>query len=469
MDELISINANCEEKKTTTTTTTTKEEEPIIKRSLCHESNRSSNSSTSAVAAAVVVVLPRELIYEILTRVSLSNLLCQCRWVCKEWRSLTYDSKFNLIHSRRNPTMSGYFIMMENNMCRADFNFISFINNNNNNNTIDQSQQPLVPIPPSAPFLYFLNTGYKVRIVASSSPHGLFCFVRYKYPSDPQQPFFYICKPASGQLRKIPKPPKYSEYPTMKFAMVVTRSDPLHFKIIHVCDTHLLNGWYSCDIFDSNNWRWETMSSSSSSSWDSFVGYYEFIPHCFFSTSKDDPGILVHGAVHWLSYNKENQICALDVNIDMASGRRWKIIESPTNEQLRELYVDDYRVDKKLVECEGEIGLLYMSYGKRWLELWVLKDYYSNKDYKTIWNKNFRVDLEPVYQSGKTGYARILDLYTKDMVLMEIAGEIIWYDCKTGTYTVGLKFPSGGNWVLEQVNLIHSDLVPCNFVCRNFS
>ncbi|OVA01622.1 F-box domain [Macleaya cordata] len=380
------------------------------------------------------VVLPQEVLYEILTRVSLDHLLSQCRLVCKGWWRLTYESDFKLIHSQRTPTISGYLVRIQSDLSKPHFNFISFIN-----------QSP--PIP--SPFLDFLSTGNDVMIVSSSStPHGLLSFVRYtKY----RKPYFYVCKPASGQWRNIPKPPNYRQYQTLKFDILVERSNPFHYKIIHVW--RLPNRGYSCEIFDSNNWRWQML--------DDTVGS-ELMPRPACLAPAEHPGVLVHGAVHWLSLDHA-QICALDVNID--GGASWKVIESPKDEQLREMYVNDFRVVKKVVECEGEIGLLYLSNGNRWLELWVLENYYSNDDKTRRWNKIYRVNLEPVYQRESVEYSTILDLYTKNVVLMKIGRKIIWYNCKTGTYTVALELPAG-KWVHEHVHPIHSDLVPCMFMNR---
>ncbi|OVA01617.1 F-box domain [Macleaya cordata] len=392
--------------------------------------------SQSSTTSSKIVVLPRELIYEILTRASLDHLLFQCRFVCKDWRRLTYDSNFRLIHSQRTPTVSGYLLWTRKGM-KYHTNFISYVN-----------QSSLSPIP--SPTLDYLPTdGVKILSIPSSSSHGLLCYARmYQTSNHPIAFDFYICKPATREWRKI-RNPNTDLYKTMHIAVVVIQSNPLHYKVIRF-STGISNHNLHCEVFDSIKWKWEMLDD---------------VRHPYYLDLSDRAVILLHGAVHWLT--SDGKISVL--NFEDGSPK-WKIIaSSPNNDE--QLGADDDTFDyegtfeRRLVECEGEVGLLYLFGGC--LELWLLKDYYySKQEDKTRWNKIYRVNLKPVYDEYGVRHMDIwsIYLYTMDIVLMTIEDEIIWYDCKTGTHTVALKVPSG-YWV-EHVHPIHSDLVPCNLMSK---
>ncbi|OVA01642.1 hypothetical protein BVC80_9073g79 [Macleaya cordata] len=456
-------------------------EEPVNKKSRSLESCNTSASSTTMQQ----VVLPRDLIInEILTRVSLQLLVCQCRLVCKDWQRLTYESNFILTHSQRTPTISGYLLWMVGERDQI-YKFVSFVNHD------DQSPQPIPPPPPplDLDFLPLTPEEKLSGIVSSSSPHGLFlCSVSSRISF---QTSFYVCKPATREWRKIPSPRDTNDLETLKISIVVLsqqqQCDPLHYKIIRLgtttrrCSEMMINAKFrnsinycyhlDCEIFDSNNWEWKTLNSSVG---NDHHDEQLLLPSCFNSTTAtSDPGVLVHGAVHWLSFN-ECEICALNIN-----NGNWKIIALPRDEQLRNEMHDyvsrDHGADyiyahqMRLVECEGELGLLYLGFNKRLtLELWVLKDYSHYhwnviNDVETItWNKIYLIDLGPGY--GKISRldlnCSVLQLYTKDIVLMKIEDEVIWYNHKTGIRTLAYKIPSG-YWI-QNVHPIHSDLLPCN-------
>ncbi|OVA01621.1 F-box domain [Macleaya cordata] len=389
------------------------------KRKKEEEKEKPAMRSLSQSASSTGVVLPQEVIYEILTRVPLKHLLSRCRLVCKGWRSLTYDSEFKLVHSQRTPTISGYLIQLSS-RDEELFHFVSFIH-----------QSPLIP----SPSLDFLPR--HVEILSSSSPHGLLCCVSYNLQTGYT---FYLCKPATREWLKIPSP-KTKQYLTLQTALVVKGCNPLHYKIIRFSTSpgYLV---YHCEIFNSNYWEWKMLN-------DIIVCHDgEFKPYSFIG-SATDPGVLVHGAIHWLSYH--GQISALDVNIDNGS---WRIISPPIDDG--KLNEKGFSVEKKLVECEGEIGLLYLALDEKWLELWVLENYHLKDE--TRWNKIYRVDLKPVHLGLFGSGKKLLDLYTKHIVLMKIGDEIIWYDCKTGSRTVALKVPDECS--VLKVHQIHSDLVP---------
>lgn len=72
-----------------------------------------------------------------------------------------------------------------------------------------------------------------VQLLAASD-QGLLCFMRHRYKNSR----FYICKPATQQLRALPNP--RLRYRTEKVALVVLGSNPLRYKIIRLSEPRQL-------------------------------------------------------------------------------------------------------------------------------------------------------------------------------------------------------------------------------------
>ncbi|XP_026439709.1 uncharacterized protein LOC113338518 [Papaver somniferum] len=180
--------------------------------------------------------------------------------------------------------------------------------------------------------------------------------VRISYRKTPR-PSYYICKPSTGKSRKIPNP-KTNQHRTLKTAVVVRKSsNPMHYKIIRFSTSH---GYlvYHCEIFNSEIWEWIMLDDIIVVSDDDQVKPSSFLG------SATDLGVLIHVAIHLPSYDRH--ITTLDTNI---YGGSWRTISQP-NEKLED--AGGWGVEKKLVECEGELGLLYLELVEKWPELWVL-------------------------------------------------------------------------------------------------
>ncbi|OUZ99682.1 F-box associated domain [Macleaya cordata] len=345
-----------------------------------------------------IVDLSSDSVYEILTRVSLDTLFRRCRWVCKDWQRLVYDTKFKIIHAQRTQTISGYFIQSSE-RCRNRVSFVSIIDHS-----------PKIP----SPSLDFLPRNTKIE---ASSLYGLICCVNNT--ENIRIPTYYICKPATREWRKIPNP--RTGFFTEKMAILVIQSHPtLHYKILRFSKPKTALG-YHCEIFDSNNWAWKRLED------------IKLPPNVIL---KPGCGIFANGGFHWLTDDDHVFVFYVDQE-------NWTTIELP-QERLG--------FCKKLVQCEGKIGVFYTT--DEWLELWVLEDHCRNQ----FWKKKYKVDLRSLHRD--TNYSSLLDMYSSDTLLMTSYDEIIWYNCNNNVYAAGKlqEVPS-----VSQVYAFQSDLAPCSF------
>ncbi|KAF2305737.1 hypothetical protein GH714_007922 [Hevea brasiliensis] len=115
-----------------------------------------------------------DIIFEILSRSSLKTL-ARCRLLSKEINSLTYQSAFLNLHCPRTKTISGYFV-----------------------------QSLRLRHPQAKVFCFVVIIG---RI-----------------------PRYYVCKPSTEEWQIIPNPK--TRYFTEGFAMIVLKSNPLHYRIV---------------------------------------------------------------------------------------------------------------------------------------------------------------------------------------------------------------------------------------------
>lgn len=153
------------------------------------------------------MALPSDMIFEVLARTCLQRL-DSLKLVCKEWNSLTYDSKFLELHSTNTNTMSGYLVQSMVS-CKYKTEFV-FLDGKSSNLSFG-----------------FLPTD-EIKIEASSN-QGLFVYVSRK---NHRHDRYHICKPSTKQVVALPNPK--TRYVTEKVALVVLGSNPLHYKIIRL-------------------------------------------------------------------------------------------------------------------------------------------------------------------------------------------------------------------------------------------
>ncbi|KAI3958426.1 hypothetical protein MKW98_011114 [Papaver atlanticum] len=292
-------------------------------------------------------LLPDEVIVsEILTRVSLSALLRQFQWVCRDWHNCIHESKFQLTHSQRTPTVtSGFFLVMRRSIenISDSIRFFPFNDAHSRNNP--------------SPSLDFLPS--PVRIAGSSAYGSMFCCVTLdKSRTTKSIPMFYICKPATREWRKIPNP--RTRFDNFGMRIVVTQTHPtLQYKIVRISHGGVILEYHG-EIFDSVTWAWKRLPDVKTSG-------------CLVHSSG---GVYINGCLHWI--NNMRQIYVLSIEQE-----KWDaVIHLPPDIEC------EFNFRPLLILIDGKIGVLISSI-KEWTELWVLENYYSH----TSWKKRYRKDL----------------------------------------------------------------------------
>ncbi|XP_026380142.1 F-box protein At5g49610-like [Papaver somniferum] len=311
-----------------TTTASRSNDQVVLKKSFeeCEE----------GTAQLMQSVLPNEVIvFEILTRVSLSALLHQFQWVCRDWHNCIHESKFQLIHSRRTPIASGCFFFLDRYAPNVSDSIRFFPFND------DPSSPPRNP----SPSLDFLPSPVAI---AGSSPYGslLCCVTLDKLQTRKGIPIFYICKPATREWRKIPNPK--TKFINHGMRIVVTQTYPtLQYKIVRISSTSGVILEYHCEMFDSVTWAWKRLADLKTLSWlhDTFGG------------------VMINGCLHWITNKRRIHVLSIEQE-------KWKaVIRLPRNtvESRSNRYL--------LILIDGKIGVLISN--NECIELWVLENYYS--------------------------------------------------------------------------------------------
>ncbi|KAJ4953306.1 hypothetical protein NE237_030138 [Protea cynaroides] len=369
------------------------------------EEKEDSKSSSSSLT------LPGDAIwYEILSYVTLDDLLQRCRWVCRDWKYLTYDSTFKRLHSQRTQSFSGYLIQY----LKKDENYpvlnygTSFISS--------------VAAYPSSISLDFLPNSADVIIrveATSNQAQGLVCCLTYEPVLD-HIPRYYVCKPLTRQWTQIPTPITHDL--TKRMAIVIKKSHPLHYKIIRLSWSSMKTRQiFHYEIFDSKNWEWTTI----------------------LKVWIDDPKEM-------LSFDVEK--------------RNWSLYSLPrSQEEVKEAIIGDIKIsllpqekvevncDLHVVNCEGNLGVLY-HVSRLWMELWVMEDYLNK-----TWKKKFRVRLEPLKQI--VGEYFVLAMDSMDMMLLQNGDKLISYNYTNGILTQVMKIEDLN--ICNPIFQFNSDNVDC--------
>ncbi|KAI3897071.1 hypothetical protein MKW92_004042 [Papaver armeniacum] len=345
-------------------------------------------------------VLPDEVIvFEILTRMSLGDLLHHFQWVCRDWHHRIHESKFQLIHSHRTPIVaSGFFLVLKRSVENTSdsIRFFPFYN--------DPSSPPQNPYPS----LDFLPSP-SVEIAGSSAYGSMFCCVTPdKSRTTKSIPIFYICKPATREWRKIPNP--RTRFQNFGMRIVVTQTHPtLQYKIVRLSHGGVILE-YHCEMFDSVTWVWKRLPDVKTSG---------CLVHSF-------GGVYINGCLHWI--NNRRQIYVLSIEQE-----KWDaVVHLPPDIEC------ELNFRPLLILIDGKIGVLLSSI-KEWTELWVLENYYSH----TSWKKRYRKDLRAL--SREIG-GECLPISMSSTGIIFMLGRCpnscctITYNCNDDTYTISNPF-----------------------------
>ncbi|KAK4423022.1 F-box protein [Sesamum alatum] len=184
-------------------------------------------------------VLPDDMVFDILTRLSSLETLDTCKSVCNRWEEIIYETSFMPLYCRRSRKLSGFFIqdMQE----HKYFSMFAAMDDHQDGST--KSDDVCIASFPD-----------DMKILASCN-HGILCCVRrrgknYRY---------YVCKPTTQQWQSLPNPKL--RYKTVSVAVMVLGSNPFRYKIVRLSRRGVEKPMqeyytYRCEIFDSKDWRW---------------------------------------------------------------------------------------------------------------------------------------------------------------------------------------------------------------------
>ncbi|KAL4628414.1 hypothetical protein ACB092_05G237100 [Castanea dentata] len=225
------------------------------------------------------------MIFEILSRITLGDF-GRCRLVSKDWNLITYNSSFIQAHCERTKTIDGFFI--RNLKWSKPVNKFVSINESDPKSKLSLD---FIPVP--------------VSIIAATKQGLLLCVDDYSCRNHK----YYVCKPSTKQWKKIPNP--RTRYFTKRCAMVVLKSNPLHYKIIRF-STHPLckfvtyksmrSSFLFCEIFDSKAWAWKKLKDLVLLPKDEWLGL------------GFDPVVSVSGSLCWLTNNNMVFVFHVDSN-----------------------------------------------------------------------------------------------------------------------------------------------------------
>ncbi|OIT31731.1 PREDICTED: uncharacterized protein LOC109208303 [Nicotiana attenuata] len=340
--------------------------------------------------------LPSDMAFEILTRTSLETL-DSCKVVNKTWKNLTYKLGFMQVYCHRTNNILGYFVQgLKNNEYVTKF--VSM------DDCIGKDPLNLPVETLNKPEYRIFNHYHSTKIEASSKQGILCCVRRIKN----RNPMYYICKPSTREWKVLANPKMW--YQTVKIALVVLKSSPLHFKIIRLSQDsspprrrRLGLGNYCCEIFDSETFA-RRRTNIISLPYDVF-----FEPSCL--------PVNVSGLVYFLT--DDDHVLVLNYNGKEARPRF--LLPEPVIENK------DY-TDKKLVEYEGKLEFSCLSPNEM-LELWCIDNARNH-----MWNKEKEVDVETVKSVIK--YPSPVDFYDSDIALMMGLNKLMLYNEQNSSFDV---------------------------------
>ncbi|XP_015081578.1 uncharacterized protein LOC107025307 [Solanum pennellii] len=252
-----------------------------------------------------------------------------------------------------------------------------------------------------------MNCGdFDMKIVASTK-QGILCCVRrignrYRY---------YICKASTKQWIKLPNP--RVRFETVKVAVIVLKSNPLHFKIIRLssprtCYHHyrvLGKDYYRREVFDSENWKWKQEKDL-------------LVPEllCFDMFA---PAVHATGLVYFKL--RDDQVMALDYNGEEAFPRF-----SLPNQAFD---YEDYRYNQ-LVEYNGKLGFTCLS--PRGIGVWV----FENEN--CVWELKKEVGIESIKEV--TNFPSPSGIYNADIALMKDYYKVYFYKLQDKSFNESALF-----------------------------
>ncbi|KAJ7955956.1 F-box protein [Quillaja saponaria] len=350
---------------------------------------------------------PSDIYFEILTRTPLETLET-CRLVSMQWNGMTYHSSFLKSLHQRTKTLSGFFI---------------------NNDKFSTTVSPNIPAESSDLSLGFIPNRTRSRLKIEAVANQGLVLVQKEVYGMKNYSQFYVCKPSTKEWHQIPNPK--TKYFTQKISMVVLGSKPLqYYKIVRLSEPkHRVikheGEWYCvlhCEIFDSTSWVWKRL---------------EDVRFPFCSGLVYNPVVLACGTrFHWL--RSDNQVFVFDVEKE-----DWTVFGLPNLACLEN--------NKKLVQYEGRVGLVYKESESQCMELWVVEEYYypfKKKSKQVSWNKKQRIVLSDEALNKFHPTFLPCAFYSSDVVVIQSFYDIVFYNF-VSDQMVKIKIP--GDWCSRDV------------------
>ncbi|XP_031102589.1 uncharacterized protein LOC116006379 [Ipomoea triloba] len=218
--------------------------------------------------------------------------------------------------------------------------------------------------------------GKDIRILASSN-QGILCCQRYKHRSCE----YFVCKPSTGQYAVLPSPNGKKRFFEL-VALMILKSNPLHYKIIKYSDARHSpsnKNNYICEIFDSKIWSWrqtENLITERSTIFD------------------HQSPVCTGGLVYWLTNRNTILIfdSATETHLEFAGPL------AATEENRSYMY-------ERIVEYKGRLGFI-CKYKSDELVLWGLED-----------RTNYRWEIKRIVGIDKEKN-RLIGCNLADMALM---------------------------------------------------
>ncbi|KAL9688928.1 hypothetical protein QQ045_033355 [Rhodiola kirilowii] len=328
--------------------------------------------------------IPDDTLFEIASRCSSTDTLASLRATSKSLNLATYEPAFVSKH-----LASGFLIQT---LVRHEYQ-IKYVPAEDN----VADHQPIC--------LDFLPL--KVKVKACSDALGLFYCESQEQQSrltGADVKNHYVCKAVTREWLQIPNPKTKGDSRSAS-GIVVTKSNPVQFKIVRLSDPKLNKQTrfsftrYTCQIFDSEKpEKWRKLEKEIQ-----LAKYGEWI-------DPDSQMVTVNMNLHLLV--GQDRILSFD-----SVTEEWSFISTP--EPSKDSYLR-----LKLSKYQGKLSLIVTNSTNERLTLWVMEDY-NNK----IWTRSSQLSLQAVYQINISEPPN--RFCNSDTVLFIGYYTMYWYNFKT--------------------------------------
>ncbi|PON46501.1 F-box domain containing protein [Parasponia andersonii] len=397
--------------------------------------SKEENDQSLPAASTGIVSLPREIMLQILSKVSISSLV-QFKYVSKAWRILTQDPYLldHLYPNRSREDNQLCLIFHSNYPIKNQLYFVDF------DAIYSGKETPVKKIE-----MPFCSSSPEFDVV--SSCNGLLCL------SSDNSSITSVYNPFTREYRELPNTNQYPKQSVvLGFGFHPSAKEYKVVKIIYYWSNEQTNLRHGIRRFSFPKSEVQVLSLGSSS-WRSLgkTSYY----------LDDWPGqVLLNGRIHWETRPRRYRPHRNIISFDLA------------DEQFREIPKPDHLILRNLAYLAVLRGCLsiglYVNYGK--LEIWVMKEYGLNESWAKEFNigsyvpKALELGLERSSMisriAKRRSFNRVLYVLKNGKILLEYKCKaLVLYDPKTEDFKdVGFKgMPNWCETVVHVGNLNQID------------